>query len=154
MNKLLSFLSLLSNELILVTTIFIVSFVLNLLGKLNQQYFLFINLFIIAYLTIRFLLVTYLNFILAVRNQQSFLPDNRTANFMTFDMLKFVLILIALISIVVLGLNRILNNETIATLLGGLVGSLLTIKGSYSDLKFDKETLDKLGQTPPTKPSE
>lgn len=123
-------------------------FVLQILKVINQQTLLFVTLFITGSVVIRFLVNTYLNFIITIRNSQYF-PDNRTANFLTFDILKFILIFIALISIIILGLNKVLNNETIATLLGGLVGSLLTMKGSYTDLRLSandekKQSADKV----------
>lgn len=120
-------------------------FILQTLKVINQQTLLFVSLFLIGSVVIRFLVNTYLNFIITIRNSQYF-PDNRTANFLTFDMLKFILISIALISIIVLGLNKVLNNETIATLLGGLVGSLLTMKGSYTDLGMPKDEKEKDGK--------
>ena len=61
------------------------------------------------------------------------------------DILKFILILISLISIIILGLNKVLNNETISALLGGLIGSLLTMRGSYTDLKpLSKKEMEEL----------
>lgn len=110
-------------------------FILQILKVINQQTLLFITILIISSVVIRFLVNIYLNFIITIRSSQYF-PDNRTANFLTFDVLKFILIFIALLSIIILGLNKVLNNETIATLLGGLVGSLLTMKGSYTDLRL------------------
>lgn len=132
-----------SGEIILLVIVFILSFFLSLLGKITQNVFLIISLFLLGYLLVRSLLKTYLDFILKVRDQQ-FIQDNRSVNFLSFDMLKFVLILAAIVSVLILGLNKVLNNETIATLLGGLVGSLLTMKGSYTDVRIDKETLDQL----------
>jgi hypothetical protein len=94
---------------------------------------------VVAYLSIELLISTYINFILKVRDTK-FFEDNRTTNFLTWDILKFALIFFALLSVLVLGLNRILNNEIIATLLGGLVGSLLTLKGSYVDFAPKQES--------------
>lgn len=117
---------------ILLTLVLLFSALLAILKLIDQQTLLLIVLFIIGALTIKYLTGFYLNYVLRIH--QSF-GDSRSANFLTFDILKFILVLIALISISVLGLNKVLNNETIATLLGGLVGSLLTMRGSYTDLK-------------------
>lgn len=129
------------SEIIVIAVFFVAAFILVLVGKLDSTLFTYITLAILGYLLIKSLLTIYLNFVFQIRNG---FGDNRSANFLTFDMMKFILILIAIISIIILGLNRVLQNETIATLLGGLVGSLLTMKGSYSDIKIDKETLDEL----------
>lgn len=117
--------------------IIVLFFILQLLKLINQQTLLFVVLFVVSSIALRYIAATYLNFIVTIRNTNYF-QDNRTANFLTFDVLKFVLIFISLVSIIVLGLNKVLNNETIATLLGGLVGSLLTLKGSYTDLPLPK----------------
>ncbi|OGK15236.1 hypothetical protein A2690_00495 [Candidatus Roizmanbacteria bacterium RIFCSPHIGHO2_01_FULL_39_12b] len=117
---------------------------------IDQQTLLVVSLFVIGSISVRFLATTYLNYVITIRNTAYF-QDNRTANFLTFDALKFVLILVSLISIIVLGLNNVLNNETIATLLGGLIGSLLTMRGSYSDLKpLSKKEMEELNPTSQT----
>lgn len=124
---------------------FVLIFVLQLLKIIDQQSFILISLFLIGSVVLKVLASTYLNFILTVRNINYF-PDNRTANFMTFDVLKFILILIAIVTVIILGLNKVLNNETIATLLGGLIGSLITMKGSYTDLRpLTKDESKQLG---------
>jgi hypothetical protein len=123
---------------------------LHELKLINQQTLLFISLFVVGSIVLIFLAFTYLKFVITVRDTK-FFPDNRTANFLTFDLLKFILILTALISIVIMGLNKVLNNETIATLLGGLVGSLLSLKGSYHDLPSPNEKDKKNNEKTPTK---
>ena len=99
-----------------------------------QQNLFFVLLFLVGYLTIDFLLSTYLNFVMTVRNHTAN-PDNRSANFLTFDMFKFVLILVAFVVIVVLALNKVLNTETVAALIGGILGSLITLRASFRELK-------------------
>ena len=134
---------------ILQVIILILFVFLKFFNVIGEQILLFVAIFVVTSLAIRYLATTYLNFVIAIRNTGYF-ADNRTANFLTFDVLKFILILIALSAIIILGLNKILNNETIATLLGGLIGSLLTMRGSYTDLKpLSKKEMDEIKENLP-----
>lgn len=102
-----------------------------------------IVLFSLSALIVKWVFYSYLNFMLEVR-KNNFFNDNRAVQFLNFDAMKFMLIAISLVGVIYLGINKVLNNETIATLLGGLIGSLLTMKGSYNDLKFTKEERDSI----------
>ena len=134
-----------NNFIEIIQLIILIGFIiLKILSVIDQQILLIITLFVISSIALRFLTTIYLKFIIDIRNTAYF-PDNRTANFLTFDILKFILILISLISIIILGLNKVLNNETISALLGGLIGSLLTMRGSYTDLKpLSKKEMEEL----------
>ena len=115
---------------------------LRAFNQVDSSLLMFVSIIIVGSLVVRNIVSLYLNYILKVRDSQYF-PDNRSVNFLTFDGLKFVLILISLVAVIVLGLNKVLNNETIATLLGGLIGSLLSMRGSYTDLNpkdFQQDT--------------
>jgi len=134
-------------EFVFFGILFIGIILLTLLKVFNTNQSALVIIFIISYFLIKTIFFEYLNFVIQVRNS-NFFPDNRTASFLTFDFLKSVLIVFALITILILGINKVLNNETIATLLGGLVGSLLTIKGSYTDIKLSKKNLESFQQKP------
>ena len=129
---------------------FLSGFILRGSQLISENVLLQIVLFGIAALVTKWIYGAYLNFMLTVR-QNKFFDDNRSVQFLNFDAFKFLLIAISLFGVIYLGVNKVLNNETIATLLGGLIGSLLTMKGSYTDLKYDKEDIDKITKSnPPT----
>lgn len=129
---------------------FLSGFILRGSQLISENVLLQIVLFGIAALVTKWIYSAYLNFMLTVR-QNKFFDDNRSVQFLNFDAFKFLLIAISLFGVIYLGVNKVLNNETIATLLGGLIGSLLTMKGSYTDLKYDKEDIDKITKSnPPT----
>lgn len=127
-----------------VLLLLIITFILGMKERFSPIYVLAIFVLAIITLFLKYFFTVFLNFFLTIRAGKLF-DDNRTVNYLTFDFLKFVLILVGLVTIVILGLNRVLNNETIATLLGGLIGSLLTIKSGYLDYpKLTKEEQEKL----------
>ncbi len=124
-------------------------FILSLRGfqLISENIMLNLILFGLAILLIKWIVLGYFNFMLSVRGGENFMRDNRAIHFLNFDAQKFILIALAIVGVIFLGVNKVLNNETIATLLGGLIGSLLTMKGSYQDLKFDKEEIDNLNKS-------
>lgn len=132
--------SALSNLFEIIVSIFLLLILILAVFKLiSENALIYSVIFGIAVLLTKWLVVGYLNFVLAVRGNDGIMRDNRAVHFLTFDAQKFLLIVFALVIVLLLGLNKVLNNETIATLLGGLIGSLLTMKGSFQDLKFTRE---------------
>lgn len=137
-------------EVVVVVAILTVA-ILRYSQQVSENTFTVVTIFGFALMLVRWIVASYLNFMLTVRANRLF-EDNRSVHFLNFDALKFMLISISLIGVIYLGINKVLNNETIATLLGGLIGSLLTMKGSFNDLKFTREERADLNRltNPPT----
>jgi len=134
-------------ELVILICILAIS-LLRSFQLISENFLILTFIVCIASLIIKWIVSSYINFMLSVRQNQ-FFNDNRAVQFLNFDAMKFTLILIALIGVIYLGIQKVLNNETIATLLGGLIGSLLSIKGSFNDLKFTKEEKEAIQNVSP-----
>jgi hypothetical protein len=57
---------------------------------------------------------------------------------LTFDLLKLCTIVVLIIAVVILGTRGVLTDQTTATIIGAIVGSLITLRGNFFPEKGEK----------------